>query len=443
MNNCSMIAISGAAAVAAAICYILFGPKQYNIKPLKGGSYPGLDNLGNTCFLNCILQSLASLPAFVIYLKKINANSNCNKQNKPLTNILAGLLDELSQKHNYARSLSASSVLEVLFRYNWIISSEQHDAHEMYHALLTTLVEETDYNDNLHPSHDLNNAISYCSNDEIDEGSAHAATRTHAPVRTLDRKGILGSFPFHGLLASQMSCLKCRHKNPTRYDIFDSISLSIPTSMQKASYSDEKKYLHLLTLSSEILINKISHLNLELEDCIKTFLMKEYIDDVICDNCSKDNGKNGKATRKTFMKETFFGKLPQCLCIHIQRIYWNSSGSSYKCDKFIPFPPLLDMTPFTVFDNYSNPNGIYPNKLNSISNSLNDSASNDRKFYRYKLVAVVCHFGSDGFDGHFVSYRTDKSANNSWYYISDNVVRTALLSEVLLSKAYLIFYERL
>ncbi|EDV21622.1 uncharacterized protein TRIADDRAFT_59808 [Trichoplax adhaerens] len=238
MNNCSMIAISGAAAVAAAICYILFGPKQYNIKPLKGGSYPGLDNLGNTCFLNCILQSLASLPAFVIYLKKINANSNCNKQNKPLTNILAGLLDELSQKHSYARSLSASSVLEVLFRYNWIISSEQHDAHEMYHALLTTLVEETDYNDNLHPSHDLNNAISYCSNDEIDEGSAHAATRTHG----------------------------------------------IP-------------------------LTSTSHLNLELEDCIKTFLMKEYIDDVICDNCSKDNGKNGKATRKTFMKETFFGKV--------------------------------------------------------------------------------------------------------------------------------------
>lgn len=61
-------------------------------------------------------------------------NTNNYKSNCPL---------ELSEKSKYARSLSASSVLEVLYRYNWIISSEQHDAHEMYHALLTTLSEET------------------------------------------------------------------------------------------------------------------------------------------------------------------------------------------------------------------------------------------------------------------------------------------------------------
>lgn len=37
MNNFSLITVTGVAAVAAALYYILFGPKQDNSKPTKEG----------------------------------------------------------------------------------------------------------------------------------------------------------------------------------------------------------------------------------------------------------------------------------------------------------------------------------------------------------------------------------------------------------------------
>ena len=40
MNNFSLITVTGFAAVAAALYYILFGPKQGNSKPTKGGNIP-------------------------------------------------------------------------------------------------------------------------------------------------------------------------------------------------------------------------------------------------------------------------------------------------------------------------------------------------------------------------------------------------------------------
>ncbi len=44
---------------------------------------PGLRNLGNTCFLNTILQSLASLSLFIDYLKQVNGTNSlfmCNNE---------------------------------------------------------------------------------------------------------------------------------------------------------------------------------------------------------------------------------------------------------------------------------------------------------------------------------------------------------------------------
>lgn len=60
----------------------------------------------------------------------------------------------------------------------------------------------------------------------------------------------------------------------------------------------------------------------------------------------------------------------------------------------------------------------------------------------YKLMAVIVHIGTVD-DGHYITYRRFETEHASkWLYASDEVVEAASRDQVLLSSAYMLFYER-
>lgn len=46
-------------------------------------------------------------------------------------------------------------------------------------------------------------------------------------------------------------------------------------------------------------------------------------------------------------KTLTLGKLPKCLCLHISRTTWSSSGIPIKRDDPIKFPEILTLDPYT------------------------------------------------------------------------------------------------
>ena len=60
--------------------------------------------------------------------------------------------------------------------------------------------------------------------------------------------------------------------------------------------------------------------------------------------------------------------------------------------------------------------------------------------YRYKLLALVVHLGSNGLGGHFICYRRHGKSN--WIECNDTRVKITSEAEVLKQRAYLFLYQK-
>ncbi|XP_070331547.1 ubiquitin carboxyl-terminal hydrolase 30 isoform X1 [Odocoileus virginianus] len=497
--------IGGIAAALAAGIYVIWGPiterkkrrKERRIrmagavsfpliirtKSLSWGSknktivvfcwlVPGLVNLGNTCFMNSLLQGLSACPTFIKWLEEFTTQYTGGHKEPPqhqyLSLTLLHLLKALScQEVTDEEVLDASCLLDVLRMYRWQISSfEEQDAHELFHVITSSLEDERDRQPRVTHLFDVHSL----EQTEVTPRQITCRTRGSPHPTSNHWKS---QHPFHGRLTSNMVCKHCEHQSPVRFDTFDSLSLSIPAAT----------WGHPLTL----------------DHCLHHFISSESVRDVVCDNCTKIeakgtlNGEKVEHQRTTFVKQLKLGKLPQCLCIHLQRLSWSSHGTPLKrhehvqfgeflmmdiykyhllghkpshhsperCEKAGPAPELQDgpAAPKSVRNHPGGPKTqIFVN--GACSPSLLPALPTPMPFplpavpdyssstYLFQLMAVVVHHG-DMHSGHFVTYRRSPpsaknpvSASSQWLWVSDDTVRKASLQEVLSSSAYLLFYER-
>ncbi|XVF79275.1 hypothetical protein PTKIN_Ptkin14bG0208500 [Pterospermum kingtungense] len=337
---------------------------------------PGLQNLGNNCFLNVILQALASCSYFQSFLQKIldeyeSSPVEGQGENLPLTITLSYLLEELGTAGERKVALSPNKVMRALTLYiqNFDLTSQQ-DAAEAFLHLLSSLREE--FSDIYLPSQST-----------LADVLASETSRILTPWRKDDQseqerwqQHFLG--PFDGTIGSILSCQTCSSQISLDFQFFHSLPL-----------------LPVLYGGSTIVPG------CTLKDCLRQFVLAEKVENYHCSHCwhiaameyLSSTGANKMELEKlkrcsaqdscdcqsllclqnlpwsnnfsNTLKQQQIARCPKILCIHLQRASINMFGEQIKLQGHISFPLILDLSPFMIAEvEIKNWGGVHKGQVN-------------------------------------------------------------------------------
>lgn len=314
----------------------------------------GLQNLGNNCFLNVILQALSSSSHFLPFLQQILINYPFieeKDERMPLTADLTSLLEELCIIREERTVLNPRKVMFAMTQYVSSFSlTRQQDAAEAFFHLLSSLEEE----------------ITQCYVPH--SGSLVDLTTSPSKIHDPEREGqkeyerwqqqIFG--PFDGINGSILSCTNCSSTLSMDFEFFRCLPVSpvldgTPDTMKACSLVDCLKHFTAVELIENyrchhcwhIAALKYASLQTEKNEAkIKMLTQCAKLDSCDC----KELFLPEEITWTGFscvLKQLRIARCPKVLCIHLQRASMNINCELIKLQGHISFPLSLDVFPFT------------------------------------------------------------------------------------------------
>ncbi|XP_030544456.1 ubiquitin C-terminal hydrolase 22 [Rhodamnia argentea] len=343
----------------------------------------GLNNLGNTCFMNSVLQALLHAPPLRNYFLSDKHNRGaCQKRSLDRSCLLCDIDIIFSAMFSGDRGpYSPAQFLCSWWQHSANLASyEQQDAHEFFISLLDGI-------------HETENKLR-----DMNKGAGDCSCIAHRV--------------FSGLLRSDVTCLTCGFTSTT-YDPFMDISLHLDPSHCFSTETTNKgsKLNGSTSISTSTLVG-----------CLDLFTKPEKLGSdqkLHCQNCQE---------RQDSSKQLSIGRLPLALCLQVKRFEHSLvRKTSRKIDWHLQFPFSLDMSPYLSSSIIRKRLG---NRILSFEGDECDISA------EYEIFAVVTHSGMLE-SGHYVTYLR---LRNQWYRCDDAWITEVDEATVRASQCYMIFY---
>ena len=387
---------------------------------------PGIPNLGLTCYINAVVQSLAACPRFVQYV--------CRKS-IPIDKVSIIKRVYLARGDEYMLGLNTMHLHhKFMKRFSQLIAllSPGSDPNKLHKVSIKPFV------DAVKLCFEKRNAMPFELNDQQDP---HEFIQLIFEIleQRFSFELILGNV--HGLTSDRNTCIE----NPFRLKLIDerkcntcgvSSTHSSGTTMSNSvdqycqiSISPMSRKFQAPTSTS---LKNMHRSSRSLRSCLDEFFEAENVENFKCGSWfCKSISANLPHFSAPMTKKISLKGYPNILCIHIKRQQFDATIQSVKKD-----------TSHILFD-----------KKMTLESDWVCNSSNSYEKPVYTLQAVVVHHDLCLGLGHYTSYRrvsnpfqtcNDSSGENreKWLLADDESVRSAEWSEVQSCEAYMLFYEK-